>query len=248
MSTSLIMMVKNEQENLPACLDSVKGLADEIIIVDDMSTDGTLRVAEQYGAKVFQRKFDSYTLQKGFALAHATCEWVLNLDADESLSEELKKEIRAVTSATDKNGFWIKINNEFLGRAMKHSGLYGQKRFRLARRAGAKYVGGKVHETLFVDGPTGALEHAITHRPYKTIKQYFDKFNKYTSLAAQSMYENGKKFSYFQLLRPGVDFFKIYFLRLGFLDGTEGFLWAYFSAQYPLVKYAKLWNLQKTKK
>lgn len=248
MKLSLIMMVKNEEENLPLCLESVKGVADEIVIVDDMSTDGTLRVAEQYGAKVFQRKFDSYTLQKGYALANASGEWVLNLDADESLTSELKEEIKNTISNTQKNGFWLKINNEFLGRLMKHSGLYGQKRFRLARREGASYVGGKVHETLFVEGAVGTLQNGITHRPYKTIKQYFDKFNRYTTLAAETMYENGKKFSYFQLLRPPLDFIKIYFLRLGVLDGLQGFLWAYFSAQYPLVKYAKLWNMRRIKK
>ncbi len=248
MTLSLIMIVKNEEENIASCLESVKGLADEIIVVDDMSTDGTAAIAEKYGAKVFQRKFDSFTLQKGFALSKATSDWVLNLDADESLTPGLKEEIKNTISNTDKNGFWIKINNEFLGRVMKHSGLYGQQRFRLARRAGATYEGGKVHETLTISGPTGVLNAAISHRPYKTIEQYFKKFNSYTTLAAESMFEKGKKFSAFQLLRPPFDFIKLYIFRLGILDGPEGFLWAYFSSQYAFVKYSKLWHLQKEKK
>ncbi|MDR1684797.1 MAG: glycosyltransferase family 2 protein [Elusimicrobiota bacterium] len=240
---SLIMIVKNEADNLASCLKSVKGLAQEIIVVDSGSQDETVSIAQSFGAKIYKRDFDSFTLQKNYALSKAAGEWVLNLDGDEALSDALREEIKNTLPATDKAGFMLPIANEFLGRKMKHSGLKRVMKLRLAKRAQAAYTGGKIHEALRVEGPVGVLKNIVTHRPYRSIHQYFNKFNFYSTLAAQSMHERGKKFSYLQLLRPFFDFFKTYVLRLGFLDGLEGFLWAYLGAQYPLVKYVKLKRL-----
>ncbi|MDR1941654.1 MAG: glycosyltransferase family 2 protein [Endomicrobium sp.] len=244
---SVFIITKNEEANIETCLKSVQHMADEIIVVDSGSTDKTLEIAEKYGAVVYTQNFTSFTEQKNFALSKATGKWVLNLDADEALSPALQEEIKAIINSTDKSGFWIPVNNEFLGREMRHSGLHRQLRLRMAKRENASYIGGKVHESLHISGPIGILKNVIIHRPYKTIKQYFLKFNFYTSLAAETMYEENKKLSHLQLLRPPFEFFKLYILRLGILDGLEGFLWAYFSANYSFVKYAKLWNLQKNK-
>ncbi|MGB2579853.1 glycosyltransferase involved in cell wall biosynthesis [Elusimicrobium simillimum] len=249
MSISLIIITKNEEHNIAACLKSVEGVADEVILVDGQSTDNTVKIAESLGAKVFTRVFDSFTLQKGFALAQATKDWVLNLDADEKLSEELKKEILETVKDTDCNGFLLPSKNIFLGRKMNHSGLKGNYKLRLVRRsANARYEGGKVHEVLTADGKTGKLKNVIDHTPYTSIYQYFDKFNKYTSLGAQTKYDQGKKFNPIQILRPPFDFFKIYIIRLGILDGFQGFLWAFFSSLYPFVKYVKLWEIRKNGK
>lgn len=244
---SLFMTVKNEAKNLPVCLESVRGVCDEIIVVDDNSTDDTVAVAERYGAKIFRRTLDSFTLQKGFALAQASGEWALSLDADEYLTEPLKKEISEMINSTDKNAFLIPRDNSFLGRPLKHMGMSGQMILRLCRREGAKYVGGKVHESLEAPLPHGVLKSPIMHVPYVSIEQYFEKFNKYTTLGAESMSERGKKFSRLQILRPPWEFFRLYILRGGFLDGLEGFVWAWLSAQASFIKYLKLWQINKNK-
>jgi hypothetical protein len=207
-----------------------------------------LEIASKYKAKIFTRDFDSFTSQKAYALARARGEWVLNLDADEELSPSLREEIRNTLKDTGHDAFLLPISNFFWGREMKHGGLKKQLRLRLARRAKAKYLGGRIHETLAVDGrPAGRLNNIIKHYSYKTLTQYFDKFNRYSTLGAQAMHEQGKKFSAAQFARMPFEFIKVYFLRLGFLDGVQGFLWAAFFAFYPLVKYAKLWELERQK-
>ncbi|WP_428898293.1 Glycosyltransferase involved in cell wall bisynthesis [Parelusimicrobium proximum] len=245
MKISLIMIVKNEADNIGACLESVKDVCDEIIVIDDMSADDTAKIAESYGAKIHQKKFESFTEQKGYALSMATGEWVLNLDADEQLSPALKEEIKEAVKSDKYTGYYLPLTNNFLGREMKYSGLNGETHYRLCVRKGARYEGGRVHEALVQDGEAGRLKAHIIHTPYKTIEQYFKKFNFYTSLGAQTMAERGKKFNPINLFRPPFDFLKIYVLKLGFLDGLQGFLWAYYSAQYPFVKYTKLWHLNK---
>ena len=128
---------------------------------------------------------------------------------------------------------------------MRFSGLNKEKHLRLVRTQNAKYVGGLVHEGLKVEGKIGRLQHAINHYSYDTIETYFNKFNKYTSLAAEQMYKNGRRFSLaFVLVTIPFEFVKRYVLKLGILDGLRGLLWASFSAFYVFVKYAKLWQLQ----
>jgi glycosyltransferase involved in cell wall biosynthesis len=239
------MITKNEERNIAAALESVKGFADEIILVDGYSTDKTVETARSYGAKITQKTFISFKEQKGAALAAATKEWVLNLDADETLGAELKAEILQTIKDTPYNGFYLPSSNIFLGRRMKWGSLRKDYKLRLARRAAASYEGGKVHEVLSVQGVTPKLKNALNHTPYRDIRHYFEKFNNYTSLGAESMHEKGKKFNPLQMLRPFWEFPRIYIIRLGFLDGYQGFLWAAFSSFYPFVKYAKLWELNK---
>jgi len=239
------MITKNEEQNIAACLESVKNFAGEIIVVDGGSTDKTVEIAKSYGAKVLFKNFISFTDQKGFALSAASSGWVLNLDADEVLSEELKKEISEVIKTTKCAGFYLPSSNIFLGRKMKHAFKEDYK-LRLSRREGASYQGGFVHEVLTPPpGEIGKLKNYILHTPYRNIAHYFEKFNNYTTLGARGMHEKGKKFNPLQLFRPPLEFFKIYFLRLACLDGIQGFMWAAFSSFYPMVKYAKLWELNK---
>ncbi len=244
---SVFIISKNEGHIIEACLKSVHNFADEIILVDDSSTDDTIAIAQKYGAKIYQRKMESFTKQKQYALDQCTKKWALNLDCDETLTEPLKQEIIQAIKQTDKTLFYIPLNNIFLGRAMAHSGLAGQKKERLALRQKAHYAGGRVHEALKTDGPSGTLKNHFNHTPYRDITHYFTKFNNYTTLGAQSLYERGKKFNPLYLLRQPVDFIKIYIFRLACLDGAQGFLWALFSSFYPTIKYAKLWNLHRTK-
>lgn len=246
---SVFLITKQEGANLDCCLASIKAIAEEIIVVDSGSTDNTLEIAKKYGAKIFNKEFVSFTEQKNFALSKCSCPWALNLDADEYLTPELAKEIKeTLNKKTDYAGYLLIRNNIFLGRKMRHSGIAKEKRLRLVETKKAKYVGGFVHEELIVEGKTSALRNTFMHNTYISIEQYFEKFNRYSTLAALTMLQKHKKFNIFQLTRAPFEFIKIYFLRLGFLDGIQGFLWALFNAWYKVVKYTKLWDLSRENK
>ena len=242
---SLFIITKNEETKIAKCISSAKDLVSEIIVVDAFSKDKTVQTAAQLGALVFRRKFDGFAAQKNFALSKVRYPWALNLDADETLSPELKEEIRKVIQNTSHAGFNIPFSNYFLGKRMKHSGLNHEYHIRLVRTKKAHYEGGLVHEGLKVDGTIGTLKNFICHYSYANIETYFRKFNKYTSLAAQQMNKNGRKFNLLgTLLTIPFEFLKRYVLKLGFLDGIRGFIWASFSSFYVFVKYMKLWALQ----
>lgn len=240
---SVFIIAKNESATLPLCLESLKNFAQEVIVVDGFSTDDTLKIAQEYGAKTFQRTLESFTKQKQFALEQCTCKWVINMDADEQMEEPLKKEILEAIKTSDAALILLPNSNTFLGRKMKHSGLARQYKERMALREKARFEGGLVHEIMRADGKVQSLKNNYTHIPYRDIAHYFEKLNRYSSLGAQSMYDSGKKFHLINLLRQPLDFVKLYVFKLGFLDGMQGFLWALFSSYYPTVKYAKLWHL-----
>ncbi|MGE4385803.1 MAG: glycosyltransferase family 2 protein [Endomicrobiaceae bacterium] len=249
MKISLVMITKNEEINLPESLTSVKDLADEIIIVDSGSTDNTVKIAEKFNAKVFYRNFDSFSNQKNYALSLAKNNWVLHLDADEVLSEQLKNEIKNTPDNTPYDGFYLIRTNSFLMRQMKHAGLGREIRLRLAKKSLSKYIGGIIHEELVVDGRTGYMKEIFYHHTCRTLDNYFIKFDKYTTFGAVKMYDNNKNFHMTDLaFRPVIEFLKRYIMRLGFLDGKEGFVWAVLGMYYSFIKYVKLWQLIKTKK
>ena len=242
---TLFIIAHNEESKIAKCILSARGLVHEIIVVNGMSKDKTAQVCQELGAQVFDRAFDGFANQKNFALSKVTSPWALNLAADETLSAELKEEIAHVTQQTDYAGFDIPFSNYFLGKKMRFSGLNKEKHLRLVRTHQAKYVGGLVHEGLKVNGKIGVLKNSINHYSYDTIETYFRKFNKYTSLAAEQMYQKGRRFSLlFLLITLPFEFIKRYILKLGILDGLRGLLWASFSTGYVLVKYAKLWQLE----
>ena len=241
---SLFIITKNAEKTLPICLESAKGLVNEIIIVDSLSEDNTIKIAEEYGAKIWKRPFKNFQDQKQFALEQCSGEWVLSLDADEALSTELKEEIHKVIYAKQtKSIYLIPEKVTFLGRKMKYSGLTGKLHERLGKRKEVHFAGGLVHERLVSTGPIGCLKGYFLHTPYINLEHYLDKYNKYTTMGAKNLYDSGKKFHYFNLLRQPIDFIKIYILHLGILDSWQGFLWAWLSSTYPTVKYAKLWYL-----
>ena len=241
---SLFVITRNEEAKIGRCIASAKDLVSEVIVVDAYSKDRTLEIAAKAGAQVFRRAFDGFTTQKNFALSKVSSPWALNLDADETLSPELKEQIRTALKDTSHSGFNIAFSNYFLGKRMKHSGLNHEYHIRLVRTNKAHYEGGLVHEGLKVKGTIGTLKAPIRHYSYDTIESYFRKFNKYTSLAAQQMHKNGRRFSLlFVLITIPFEFIKRYILKLGFLDGLRGFLWSSFSAFYVFVKYMKLWAL-----
>jgi len=241
---SLYVITKNSENTLEACLKSVQGLADEIIVVDSFSTDKTLEIAQKYGAKTFQRPFKGFQDQKQFALDQCTSEYILSLDDDEALTPELKEELKQTINKPQKHSiFLLPERVTFLGRQMKFSGLTGNLNERFGKRKDVYYTGGIVHEKLVSKGTKGRLKSYYLHTPYTSLEQYFDKYNKYTTMGAKKLYDEKKKFRYFNFFRQPVDFLKIYIFRLAILDSWQGFLWAWLSSTYPTVKYAKLWYL-----
>lgn len=246
MKISLVMIVKNEEKNIAKSLESVKDLVSEMIVVDSGSTDNTMKIAQSYGAKIFKRDFDSFSNQKNYALSLAMNEWVLHLDADEVLSQELKEEIKKTLENTKYDGFILTRTNFFLGKQMKYSGLNKEYRLRLAKKSLSKYVGGLIHEELVVDGKIGKLNNVFYHYFCQTLDGYFVKFDQYTTFGAIKMFEKNKKAKNIDIIfRPPFEFVKRYILKLGFLDGLEGFVWAVLGSYYSFTKYIKFYLLQK---
>ena len=244
---SLFIITHNEEKHIAACIASAQDLASEVVVVDSYSKDKTLQIAAEMGALTYQRPFDGFATQKNFALSKVTSPWALSLDADEMLSPALKEQIRNAVQNTSHAGFRLPRMNSFLGKRMKHSGLNKEYHLRLVRTQKATYKGGLVHEYLEVDGPIADLTAPFYHDSYETIEDYFNKFNKYTTLAAKQMHANGRKFHLIPVLFTiPYEFMKRYILKLGFLDGIRGFIWASFSCFYVFVKYIKLWYLYQT--
>lgn len=243
-SLSVLVITKNEERNIVECLRTVRW-ADEIVVVDGGSTDKTVVLAGTLTPKVFERKWDGYGAAKNFGLTQCTSEWVLWLDADERVTEDLGDEIRStIQSNPSANGFEVPRRANFLGTWINHSGWYPGYVCRLFRRGKGRFTEQKVHEKMEVEGTVGRLSSDLLHYTDPTLAHYFEKFNRYTSLAAEEMYERGERFSIAQVvIRPPWVFFRMYVLRAGFLDGLAGLVLCLLSSFYVFTKYTKLWEL-----
>ncbi len=242
---SVIVITRNEERNIEACLRSV-AWAGEVVVVDAESVDGTREIAERLGAKVFCRPWEGFAAAKTFAVAQTANAWILWLDADERVTEELASEIvTLVHAAPPESAFAVARRAYFLGRWIRHCGWYPGYVVRLFRKEKARFAAPRVHEHLTVDGPAGRLRHDLLHYTDETLYHYLKKLNRYTTLAAGDRAEQGKKFRLSDLLvRPPLTFLRMYLLRLGFLDGRHGLVLSLHSAAYVFVKYAKLWERQ----
>ncbi|MBI5573996.1 MAG: glycosyltransferase family 2 protein [Elusimicrobia bacterium] len=245
---SAIIITKNEEYNLPRCLESVKW-ADEIIVVDSGSTDSTIEIARRFGAKVFENQWQGYGAQKNFAIDKATNDWILSIDADEEVSPELQEEIKKVIqNPGNYAAFKIPRKLIFQGKFLRWGSCYPNYQIRLFHKGKAKFNLDFVHEKLVVDGKIGLLKGSLLHYSYKDLSDYFDRFNCYTTLDAQKRFSKGKKFYFWYYIQPLLRFFNMYFLRLGLLDGLQGFIWAVLCSFYNFVKFLKLKELRNEKK
>lgn len=248
---SSIIIAKNEEANIGRCIDSQKSCIDEIIlVVDDSSSDKTLEIAKEKGVKCFHQKWMGYSKTKEFALSHTSNEWVFWIDADEALTKELAVEINIFKKNTPAHeAYSIPRKAYFLGRWIMHGGWYPGRVTRLFNKTKAGFSESDVHEKLIVNGAIGELLNDMEHYTDPSIKHYFSKFNRYTSLAAEELEKKGKHFKITDiLLRPFFLFIKMYILRGGFLDGMQGFMLAVFSANYVFTKYCKLWEKKASSK
>ncbi|MBI5019879.1 MAG: glycosyltransferase family 2 protein [Ignavibacteriales bacterium] len=239
---SVIVITRNEEKNIEACLQSV-AWAKEIIVVDSQSTDRTVELAKKFTKKVFVKEWLGYAGAKNYALDNATSEWILWLDADERVTSELASEIKTIVhNVTNKfTGFEVARRAYFLGKWIKHCGWYPGYVVRLFKREKVRFDDSQVHEKVNIGGATGRLKHDLLHYTDDTLYHYMEKFNRYTTLATRDMKKSGKIFSLYDIIvRPPYLFFKMFILRRGFLDGMHGFILSIMSANYVFVKYAKL--------
>lgn len=254
---SVVLATFNEERNLPACLDSVKNLADEIIIVDGCSTDKTVEIAIEHGAKVVVTdNLPNFHINKQKAIHLATKDWVFQLDADERVSEELKNEIRHLTKDSGRgqqlNGYWIPRKNWFLGRFLMKGGQYPDYTLRLYKRGKGKLPQKDVHEQAEVVGDVGYLLNPILHYPYESFFSYIYKWNKYNDLLVEQIKDKVKKkgliggmfYGVMYLLIKPIHWFLITYIRhKGFMDSWQGFVFSCFSAlRFPVsyLKYLKI--------
>lgn len=249
MGLSVVIIVRNEEANLGRTLASI-AWAEERIVLDSGSTDRTLDIAREHGAHVFQENWKGYAAQKNSAIAKASQDWILSLDADEEVSPELATAIRQAIALPESgiDGYFITRRNLFLGRWVRHGGFYPDGKLRLFRRGKGQFAERAVHETMRVAGPTSVLHGDLIHHAYPTLAGYIDTMNRYSSLGAEVAAKENRvsrsSLGFFTnvLLRPALNFFWNYGLRGGFLDGREGFLLHLYHNVYVSWKYAKAWE------
>ena len=249
---SVVIATLNEEKNIADCLKSVKGLADEIIVVDASSQDKTREIAKKWRAKVYKIKnYPIFHKNKQIAVDKAKGEWVLQLDADERISPALASEILSVTShqsPATSNGYFIPRKNLFLGKFLTKGGQYPDYVIRLFKKGKGEFPCKSVHEQIEVDGAVGYLKNPIIHLADPCFSRYLSRFNRYTTLDAQKLARQKKKpgflmgFDYF-IVKPTVWFLKTYFRHKGFVDGFQGFLFSLFSSlRFPII-YMKFWEV-----
>jgi (heptosyl)LPS beta-1,4-glucosyltransferase len=247
---SVTVITKNEEDRLPVCLESVKDLADEIIVLDSGSEDKTVEIARQYTDQVFVTDWPGYGKQKQRALEKAMCDWVLAIDADEALTPELQDEIRRMLeSDTEEVAFCLPWAVTIFGKRLDH-GRSARAPLRLFKREGSKFTDAMVHETVLTPpGKIGKMKGRLLHYTHRDFGQTLYKSAHYAWLGAQQRFEKRKRGGLLGATARGIlVFLQIYFLRGGFLDGRVGFLIAVIYSQGAFNKYAGLWTLYRMEK
>lgn len=254
---SVAIVTLNEADNLVRTLTSVR-FADEIVVVDSGSTDGTMEIARSFGAKVFSEEWKGFALQKNSAIDKCTGTWVLSLDADEELTAELQVEIQRMLEADVQlvppvDGYRLRLRHVFLGRWMRYGGYYPDMKLRLFRRVtssgAAHFTDRPVHESVQVAGRVGTMEKDFFHHGYPNLEVYLEHMDRYSTLGARIVAGKGKTsqswpaFCWNVTLVPLLTFVWNYIFRLGFLDGREGLLLHLYHSAYISWKYAKAWQI-----
>jgi len=251
-SLSVVIITLNEAVNLPRTLAGVSGLG-EVVVLDSGSTDGTVEIAERAGARIFSDQWKGFGAQKNSAIAKATGDWILSLDADEEVSAVLAQEIAALLAGEPEfAAYRIPRLNHFLGRPLRHGGYWPDPKLRLFRRGAASFEERPVHETMRCDGPVGMLKGHLIHHCYPTIEDYVEHMNRYSTVGAQALVVAGKArpgwvwLLWNAVLNPVATFVYNYIFRLGFLDGRAGLLQHLNHSVYVHWKYAKAGEKQGT--
>ena len=243
MSISAVIATLNEEKNLKRCLESID-FVDEIIIVDSGSSDKTVEIAKKFTKKIFFTDFKGFSQIKQYGIEKAKSDWVLIIDADEEVSDNLKQKLLEIDKKGNNiNGFYIKRETFFLGKKIKYCGWGKDYQLRFFKKNKGAFDGKIVHEALNVQGKIGYIDFPLYHYSYPDVKSYFDKMNRYTTLQAKQ--KKGNFLLFKMIFSPFFKFFKMYFLRLGFLDGIHGLILSLFSGFSEFVKYAKMIEIKK---
>ena len=244
-SLSAYIIVKNEARDLPGCLESLKGLADQVVVVDDESTDNTVVLAKDWGAKVYARTLDGFGKQKQFALDQCTGDWVLSIDADERVTPELARAIKDVLARPgEADGYFISRKMYFLGQRLRFGGVGKDWVLRFFRRDKGRYLPLEIHEQVVVNGPVRRLKGPLDHFSYATLEEYLEKIPDYTTMAAQARWDAGKRFTVLYHLRPAWELFSRVVLKGAWLDGQAGLIYAALSAHAAWLRCVKLLDLE----
>jgi glycosyltransferase involved in cell wall biosynthesis len=241
-AVSCTIICFDEEEHIRAALESVKW-CDEIVVVDSFSNDRTVAICREYTDRIFQRPWPGFVEQKAFALEQTRHDWVLNLDADERVSPQLRREIEQVLRKPDADGYYVPRLVYYLGRWWWRGGWYPDYRIRLFRREHAVWGGVDPHEKVVLRGRTARLEGPLLHYTYRDTSDHLATINSFTGVAARELLLRGRTASILDLcLRPFWRFLRFYVLRRGFMEGLAGLFVAQSAAFYVFLKYAKLWE------
>ncbi len=245
---SAVIITYNEEEHLEKCLSSLLGVVDEIVVVDSFSTDRTPDICSRFDVKFIQQEFLGYIEQKNFALSHTSYEYILSLDGDEALSDELKESILNTKSNWAFDGYYCNRLNNYCGQWIKHSDWYPDKKLRLFKKGSGEWKGINPHDTYTLKNgnKAGKLKGNLLHWIFRDYAEHNLKVEQFSTIAAKAYFELGKKSSLWKIVyRPIWAFFKAYFLRLGFLDGLNGFVICVQTYNVTFLKYVKIRQLTK---
>ena len=243
---SVIIITLNEAAHIEACLQSV-AWADDVLVVDSGSTDGTPALARAKGARVIERDWPGYSEQKNFDATEARHDWVLSVDADERVTPELAAEIKSRLNGTlAESGFRVPRVTWHLGKWIRTTDWYPDYQLRLYDRRRAKWQSRRVHESVAAEGDVGRLSNDLQHYAYRDLSHHYQTMDRYTTLAAEEMHADGRRAGFFHLtIHPWAAFMRNYLLRRGFLDGRAGFIISVMNSYYVFLKFAKLWALRR---
>lgn len=243
-----VIITFNEERNIERCLQSLVNVVDEIIVVDSFSTDATKQICLKYNVTFIEQKFLGYIEQKNFALTKASNDFIVSLDGDEALSETLQNSIIELKSNWQLDGYYCNRLNNFCGQWIKHSDWYPNKKLRVFDRRIAEWKGINPHDEIVLkdNRKAGILIGDILHWTYQSYTEFNKKTDYFSSISAQAYYDIGKKAPWYKIVwNPFWAFFKAYFLRLGFLDGKNGFVISKETGKITYLKYTKLRQLYK---
>lgn len=243
---SVVIITYNEESNIARCLDSVSALADEVVVVDSLSTDNTKTICNKYSkVRFIEHAFNGFGAQKQFAINQAQNNWVLFIDADEQLTTNLVAEIEQLKKIGFKDGgYYVHRQTFYEGKLLKHCGMRREKHLRLFNRTQGSFTQVLVHESFETKLPCKNLKNSFVHYPYKNLEHHLQKINSYTTLWATNNSENGNRSTKLKAIAKCCNrLFVILFFKLAILDGTAGIIWAIMGAYYTFLKYAKLAEL-----
>ena len=245
--SALIICCDNE-DTIRACMESVKWCDEILVVIDPRSTDATREIVGEYTDRTFENEFTSDGLQRNFAIPRASCGWVLVVDSDEAVTPELRDDIlQRLEDPRGFDAFNVRRIAYFLGKPIRYCGWGRENQLRLFRRDNGRYDSRRVHGSVQVRGAVGQINTLLLHDTIRSLRDYLDRSNDFTSWASADLDDRGKRATLGGLLvRPVIRFIKMYFLKLGFLEGMRGLLLCGFASFYVFTKYAKLWELQQT--